>query len=195
MQYKFKIASTMALILLYSPLSAFAKEVSLYDQPNANSKVVAKVDLAAGVVPIYTPQSGGWIKVGDPRNGNTGWLKSSDLNNANGSSMSFTQQYFSNGNGPHSFQVFQYGRPKPMSDAESKQLLKQMQMHQQAVQQQMQEMEQEMYEMQRGWMGPHMPMMMPVVFVPVQQQSKPEAPKQKPSNQESVKPVIQPTKP
>lgn len=202
MQIKFNIKSKLAyllsLILLYTPLSAFAKEVNLYDQPNTNAKVVGKVDLSIGIVPIFTPQNGDWMKVGDPRNGNTGWIKSTDLNGAN-NAVTFSQQIINDGNGPHTFQFMQYGQPpQPMTEEERKKLMKQMQLQhqniQQTMQQQMLEMQREFDEMQHGWPfmhGPHMPMIMPVVFVPMEEsQTQVKKPKETVQHPQAANPAI-----
>jgi len=68
-----------AAIITY-PIISQAKQISLYDQPSQNAKVIGTADLSAGIIPIYTPPNGSeWIKIADPRNGNVGWAKASDI--------------------------------------------------------------------------------------------------------------------
>lgn len=140
--------SRMAALLLalgglaLSPF-ALANEIAIYDQPNTTSKVVGKVDLSAGVIPIYSPTNSDWMKVGDPRNGNVGWIKTSDLNKQMGASGSatITQKIINDGKGEHAYQIIQYGQPqsvtglRPVSPEEAKR----MQMQQQDMQRQLQE--------------------------------------------------------
>ncbi len=91
---------------VYSP-AGFAKSINLYAEPLDNAKVISTIDLSKGVVPIYTPKEGGWVKVGDPNNGNVGWIKSSDMEVA---PATFTQQVVTPASGQsQSIQTFQYG--------------------------------------------------------------------------------------
>jgi SH3-like domain-containing protein len=74
----FSISALFITALLAASVS-FAKNINLYEQPKTDAKVVATIDPAQGIVPIYTPDKSEWVKIGDPRNGNVGWVKSSDL--------------------------------------------------------------------------------------------------------------------
>jgi len=49
-----------------------ATEVKLYAENNDSSKVLAKIDVSQNLVPFFS--KGGWIKVGDPANGQVGWI-------------------------------------------------------------------------------------------------------------------------
>lgn len=194
------ILGILATAMLGLPAAAMAKDINLYDSPNANSKVIGKIDIAAGVVPIFTPKPGDWMKVGDPRNGNTGWIKASDIQSANGpSSISFSQQIINDSSGhPHTYQLLQFGQPQQMTPAQSKKYMQQMQARQQAIQQEIQheidDMNRHFNSMQQGWpfmFHDNFPMIMPVVFVPVQNQPAKQAVKQ-PANQTVVKPKVTP---
>lgn len=91
---------------VYSP-TGFAKSINLYAEPLDNANVISTIDLSKGVVPIYTLKESGWVKVGDPNNGNVGWIKSSDMEVA---PATFTQQVVTPANGqPQSIQTFKYG--------------------------------------------------------------------------------------
>lgn len=134
-----KVKSVIAVGLVLTSFSAFAKEISLYDQPNNNAKVVGTVDPATGIVPIFSPKPGDWIKIGDPRNGNVGWIKSTELKSISGS-VSYTQKIINNGNGPQVYQVVQYGKAEPLTAEQMRNLQLQQQTFQRSVQKMMNEM-------------------------------------------------------
>lgn len=120
-------------ILFSFPLLALAQEVNMYEQPAANAKVVAKIDLAAGVMPIFTPQGSEWVKVADPKNGNVGWIKASELATANQlkSTVTFTQSIDKNTAAPaSSYNIIQFGNQKPMTEEEKEAFAKKFEMQQ-----------------------------------------------------------------
>jgi len=86
-----------ALVALLIPALTHAASINLYDAPNDTAKVVGTIDLTAGVIPIYTPEKSQWIKVGDPRNGNTGWVKNSEMKDSHGNAITFSQKITDNG--------------------------------------------------------------------------------------------------
>lgn len=154
--------------------TCFAKEISLYDQPKADAKIVGNVDLAAGFIPIYTPKEGEWIKIGDPRNGNVGWIKSNEFNKINSTeaSFTFTQSYINDNNkSPMTYRIIQFGKPSKLSSEQAQSMIKQMQIQQQSLQKSIQNM---MFDMDQlfydDWhFNPgNFPFLMPVVFIPVQ---------------------------
>jgi hypothetical protein len=100
------------------PLNASAKEITIYDQPLSIAKPVGKVDLSAGVIPIFSHKPGDWVKVGDPRNGNVGWARSSELGNAN-ISFSIIQSTDSKNKSSSTYRVIEFGTPSK-SDANEK---------------------------------------------------------------------------
>lgn len=57
--------------------SALATTLSLYQNPDSKSNVIASVKEGQAIVPIF--RHGDWIKVGDPTNGNVGWVSKGDL--------------------------------------------------------------------------------------------------------------------
>lgn len=134
-----KFFTLLTTALSFSMLEAgnvYAKEVNLYEQPTANAKVVAKVDLSSGVIPIFTAKDGVWTKVGDPRNGNVGWLKSTDIKT---NAISFTQRIVTDGAQPQTYQVFQFGVPT-LSEKQIKTVNDNFLASQQNIQKAMQEM-------------------------------------------------------
>lgn len=175
-------------VLLALPLAGFAKEVSLYDNPDANAKAIGKIDIAAGVVPIFSSKDGKWMKVGDPRNGNVGWIKSDDMSNKDGStSFTFTQRVINDGksNDGSTIQVIQYGNPHNKLAAEqAQQYIEKLQLQQINMQRDMQSVIQRMikemnsvYNMDMNGMG-MMPMIVPVVIMPAQKVTAPVKPAQ-----------------
>ncbi len=126
-------------MLLAVSLSLFqsiceAKNLNLYDQPKSDAKVVGSIDPANGIVPIYTPKEGGWVKVGNPTNGMVGWVKASDLAAAatTSSGFSFSQTMENTGSGPNRY-VFQLGIPA-LTKEQTEALYKQMQAQQAIIQ-------------------------------------------------------------
>ena len=111
------------------PAAANAKAVNLMADPSDSAKVVGTIDLANGIVPIFTPKDGLWMKVGDPRNGNTGWIKNSDLKDSQGTVVSVSQNISEDKNGGKTQSVdMSYG--KPMTP-EQKQMMQQQLLQQQ----------------------------------------------------------------
>lgn len=93
--------------------SAFAASLNLRDQPSDTAKVTGSVDLSAGIIPIYTPPDSQWVKIADPRNGNTGWVKSSELVDSKGNKITFSQKVSDDGKS-QSVQITS-GNAKPMT--------------------------------------------------------------------------------
>ena len=129
-----KLSSALIVSLLLLPTLTLAKDIPLYDTPAANAKVVGKVDLAKGIVPIFTSKDGKWMKVGNPNDGSVGWMKSDAINNS-GMSFTFSQQMIDNGKsgGSHTFQIMQFGNDKN-NDVKTQEMLKKMQLQQQNLQ-------------------------------------------------------------
>ncbi len=163
-----------ALSLLTFPWMVFAKEIKLYEQPKMDAKVVATVDLSAGIIPIYTPKADskekGWIKIADPRNGNVGWVQSSDLNNTgSSSSVTITQSIVNDNKSPMTYRVIQMGQPTDVTSEQSKAMEKQIEQERQAVQQSMQNMMRDINQLYKdSGANFQSPFLMPVIVLPVQ---------------------------
>lgn len=147
--------------------NCLAKSVNLYDQPNANGKVINTVDSNTGIVTIYKPKEGDWVKVGDPRNGNVGWAKLSDLK---GVGLQFN--IIQSGNGLHSYQLIEYDGSSILTPEQIETVNKQMQKQQQAIQMRQQAIQDNVNKMMNDvfntmhqyWVN--LPMIMPVIIVP-----------------------------
>ncbi len=94
---RFVLPALTILAACILPAMVYAASINLYDSPDDKAKVTGTIDLSAGVIPIYTPKDSVWVKVGDPRNGNTGWVKSSELKDSNGNAITFSQNISDNG--------------------------------------------------------------------------------------------------
>jgi hypothetical protein len=145
---------TIAITIFSGMVSALS--ISIYDQPNAEAKVIGTADLSSGIIPIFTPDKGSeWMKIADPRNGNVGWIKSSDIKGAKGSenSVTFTQRIISNDAHPQSFQIIQFGnKPTQLTDEQVEAFVKKMRIQQQEIQQSFQGIMKNMNEtIQRQW--------------------------------------------
>ena len=161
----------LGLFTLFFTLTVSAKSINLYDQPKSDAKVIGVMDPSSGIVPIFTPKEGDWVKVGNPQNGDVGWIKSSDLaqSGANSSGFSFSQKIVDTGKGPQSY-VFQFGVPSPLTKEQQEALYKRIQAQQEAIQQNVQQIIQDAFKTYKAgdW---NFPIIMPVVVMPP---SKPE---------------------
>lgn len=156
----------------------FAKPINLYDQPKEDAKIVATVDSDVGVITIFTPKAGNWVKVGDPRNGNVGWIKSSDMGQAK-----FTFNMMTTGNGAQRYQFIQTG--SPYTEKQMDKMMEQMRQRQETLQKDMQKM---MQDMDSSWFS--FPIVMPVVVMP--QKPSTTTPVTK-TPTEQIKPLVAPT--
>ncbi|MEO8402841.1 MAG: hypothetical protein ABI597_13800 [Gammaproteobacteria bacterium] len=143
-----------------------AKSISLYDQPKADAKVTGSIDPALGLVPIFRPKDGNWIKVGDPANGNVGWIKSADLGKAGAVSTGFSFSQSISGNGQEPY-VVQFSLPKPLTPEQSKALQKNIQAQQDAIQKGVHQMLQNFYQSLNAGLTNY-PVVVPVVIMPQQ---------------------------
>ena len=162
---------------------AFAKQVALFEQPSDKAKVVGTVDLAEGIIPIFTPKDGNWVKVADPRNGNVGWIKSTDLNASGATSFSFSQRILNDEKKPeNSYRIFQFGNTSKKSDKELQDQLSkleaQQQLLQESVNKSIRSMVNDMNKLyQQYWQimnDSGMPIIMPVMIVPAKSDTKSE---------------------
>lgn len=178
--YRHLISIGFAFIFLAVAPIVIAKTINLYEQPKADSKVVGNIDSSAGIVSIFTTSDGNWIKVGDPRNGNTGWIKSTDLSNKN-----FNFNLIKTSDGMHQYQVIQYGNTKPLNPEQVSNAIKQMELRQQIIQKDMQRMMQDMFADAQEWMKTRM--FVPVFMMPLKETTtKPQDKNQDKSQQSNI---------
>lgn len=155
------------LLLCLITTSSFAKNLNLYEQPKSDAKIVGTLDPSKGIVPIFTPKGGDWVKIGNPNNGDIGWVKSSDLaqSSTTPSGFSFSQQIESTGSGPKSY-VFKLGVPAPLTKEQADALYKQIQAQQAAIQQSVQKVIQDVFTNYNQSGTLEIPIVMPVVLMP-----------------------------
>jgi hypothetical protein len=132
------------------PLAVYAKTINLLESPQDNAKVTGTVDLASGIIPVFTPKEGDWIKVANPVNGDVGWIKKTDLKDSKGNIISVQQQVSEDKSGGKTQSVqMSYGNPASMTPEQKKKMEQTMMMQQQNVQQSMQLIQQNMDQMKK----------------------------------------------
>lgn len=113
---------------------AMAKPVALYDNPSDQAKIVGTVDLALGIIPIFSPKDSDWVKVADPRNGHVGWVKAKELS-ANGSLSFKTEFKADDDNGmSRSYNIIEFGNTNKKSNKELQAQLERLQEQQTNIQ-------------------------------------------------------------
>jgi len=183
----FKFFKLMIFTMIISSFAAsgFAMEINLYDQPKSDAKAISKVDLSTGIIPIYKPKEGAWVKIADPKNGNVGWVKTSDLNSPGTSQSIFTFTQSIDNKTPTTYRIIQFGQPTNLTPEQTKTLVKQMQAEQQEMQKSMQNMLKDMNQLfYNDWHFMHhdaFPFLVPVVMIPEQKNNQPHVNKQAPA--------------
>lgn len=182
---------------------SLAKSLNLYDQPKVDAKVIATIDSTVGMVPIFTPKDGDWIKVGDPKNGNVGWVKTSDFSNDSdlGSQLTVTEQTIRTSEGPKTYRIIQFGTPSTLTAEQASAMTKEAQQRQQAIQESVQKMMQnfyndmnDLYRTNASVLGntlTNFPMVMPIIILPQANTSDttPVTPTTKPTTTSSITPA------
>lgn len=148
----------LALFTLLFSTILFAQSITLYDQPGSNAKSLGKIDLSSGVIPIFKPAPGDWVKVADPHNGNVGWVKAKDLENLNEA---------------RTYQIIQYGKQNKMTDEQIAAMVKKMRDQQETMQKAFQNMFNTMNQLfQDEWhrLGQEgvFPIIIPIVVTPME---------------------------
>lgn len=117
--------------LAFSAFAATVSTISLYTDANKNSKVVATLPTNTQLIPIF--RQGDWLKVGNPKNGQTGWVNYKDYlgGQSNGGISDNMQAIFAQ-NG----KVTAYENGKQLPDADAKALYEKAQKQQQNMNQQ-----------------------------------------------------------
>ena len=171
------------LVACLIPAISFATTINLRDAPTDQAKITGTIELSTGIIPIFTPKDGGWVKVADPKNGNTGWVKNSELKDSKGNVISFSQTVSDTGEGGKSIQMMQSNGQTitpEQKKALEEQLVQQQREAQQSILQvqhnaiQMLDTLNKMYQQQLEYMkknpGPVMPQLLPAINKPAKQQ-------------------------
>ncbi|MBN2689718.1 MAG: SH3 domain-containing protein [Gammaproteobacteria bacterium] len=125
------------LIFFVAPFG-FAKNkdintINLYDAPHAGAKVVAKINPSHRLIPIFRQK--GWIKVGNPINGNIGWVNKKEYHQAlnklikQQNKISSTYVQVTSNNGKETITAYENG--KKLNKMQAKKLYKKMRHQQQ----------------------------------------------------------------
>lgn len=122
-------------------------KVSLYEQPDAKSKVTATLAKGETIIPIL--QQKDWIKIANPKNGDVGWAEKAtiekntksflNITSTDGSQYVITQKDKS-GNMQSVYQVMQYSGNNPVIQKQQEEVFKQIQAQQKAAQEQLNKM-------------------------------------------------------
>lgn len=168
------LLTTVSTLLI--SLSALAKTINLYEQPNQAAKIVGTIDPSSGVIPIFTPKGSKWIKIGDPSNGNVGWIKSSDISKGSSTSFSFMQKIITTDHDQPSTYTIQVGQPADIKvDPKMQAIVKKMEAEQKAMQESATQLMQDvidninkLYKQQPELLHNNtgMPIIMPIMIVP-----------------------------
>lgn len=120
-----------------------AGKINLYADANESARIIDKFDVSANLIPIFEEK--GWIKVGNPKNGEVGWVNKEQCRRV-------TEAYYN----PHvksitinivdsdvskvqpsDTKIVAYRNDKQLSDKEAKELYKKMQKDQELFERQM----------------------------------------------------------
>lgn len=113
--------------------AVFAGALSIYEKPEANSKVIATMKSGEQLMPIFYTEKKDWVKVANPQNGDVGWAKVSELKGpmvitkVNGTEM---QQQIIVGKDsekkkqPQIYSVIQYSGPGELKLEEAQKIIK-----------------------------------------------------------------------
>lgn len=155
MTMKQLLPCALAVALLFSSTTVFAKTINLYAEPKADSKSVGTANTETGISIIYTPKNSDWVKIANPTNGDVGWVKSSELggNNVN-------MRIMTSSDGTHNYNVYQFGTGKIDQQLLEKQM-KQFEQQQHMMQMHIANMFNDMFYFAK-------PIFVPVVLTPIQ---------------------------
>ncbi len=160
LNYRRLFSISLATLIFSGTSQVMASSINLYDLPKSNGKIVGSVDSNVGIITIFTPKRGGWVKVADPRNGNVGWIKATDF-----TQTEFSINMISTSKGTHTYQIVQYGKSKSYTPDQAAKIMKQVQVQEQALQKEMQLMMEDMFADIHDPLA-SFPMIMPVIVVP-----------------------------
>lgn len=105
--------------------------VSLYEQPDAKSKLVEAITPGSPLIPIFS--QGNWLKVADPANGQVGWINNETLPPQN---RVYVKTITQSANTPNknSSQVVQYTGSEQLDEKQMGQLMQNLQNRQAELQ-------------------------------------------------------------
>lgn len=124
---------------------AWASVIPLQAEPIKGSRVIAKIDLSKGAIPIYRQKN--WIKVGDPTNGNVGWIPCSALEEISHTALGMTpvfktiiKRQTTNAKGEKIYRIYEYSGSKEMAREEMEKIIRDMRSQQKKIDNDMRKM-------------------------------------------------------
>jgi len=173
---------TVLILALGHASCLFAKPVNLYEQPSADSKVVGTVESSSSLVPIFTSKAGDWMKIGDPKNGNTGWIKVNEMTSTvpgiSSTGFSMSEHTVDTKAGPKTYRTIQFTQPEVLSPEQTAAMLKQFEVHRAEIQKYSQQVMQSISQNLNDFYQSNqtmfdktiIPIFMPIIIAPDQKQ-------------------------
>ncbi len=166
----FFIALSFCVMNLLS--SASAKTINLYDDPTTAANIVDTLNSASGVILIYSPKDGTWVKIANPKNGNVGWVKSSELGNNSTTQTRVSVASGSGEDGKEVSTIMHFGNSVKITTEQAQAMVKKLKLQQQAVHQSMQHMVNDMNKLfQEEWKlfnQTSFPVVIPALYTPIE---------------------------
>jgi hypothetical protein len=183
-----------AAIAVFFTNAIFASDLSLYENPDANSKVVTTLKSGSQLIPIYSPEKGEWVKVANPKDGTVGWVKSDDLKGPvittkiDDSTMQQTI-VTDKDKSPQTYEVIRFSGPTSLNDEEAQKLAKLMEKRQQKMSDSIDKMQESMQKMVKDMMKEinsnqglfTFPIIQPIIVVPDIEKSEKNAKSEEPA--------------
>lgn len=120
-------------------------KVTLFAQPNTNSRALGQVNVTQQLIPFYHKK--GWLKVGNPRNGQVGWVNRAQYQqavHARANQRTQTVYVEQSQNGDQAPTIVAYRNGKRVTGEEAKALVAQVQRQQHRLNAQMRRYQQQM---------------------------------------------------
>ena len=123
-------AVTIGLFYTLTTTLAFATTINMYEQPSADSKLVASVASDAPLRPIFYTEKKDWVKVGNPQNGDVGWIKAMEFKEVPGvikiNSSQIQQLVTGKDDKTKEYKIIQYSGPNELTPEDAKKAVQDM---------------------------------------------------------------------
>lgn len=125
MQKKLFTFALLFLVIASKNASAKVDDLSVYDKPEENAKIVTTIKNDQEIIPIFYPKDGKWVKIADPQNGDTGWVKAEKIKSPKTVTKITVADKQKNDNSTEMYRMIQCSNTKNLSDKDTKQAAKQ----------------------------------------------------------------------
>lgn len=124
-----------------SLLQTQSKPITVYENPDAKSKVIATISAGETIIPFFEQKD--WIKMADPKNGQVGWVIKTELSkntqtvvsiNNPGANQYIVTQKSKAGGSTNTYSVVEYSNDPKVNQQQAAELIKQIQTQQQQMQ-------------------------------------------------------------